>query len=104
MGLSFWVRRGHITYVRPTVRSPQSSGIVEQSHRVIGDMGRVQLATQHQHDDPIRAMLSATAYGIRATVHARDTADGTTHSRSRGSSTALFILVLTVLRSTTGPT
>jgi len=33
------------------------------------DMLRVQLVTQHEHDDPVQSMLSAAAYGLRATVH-----------------------------------
>ena len=38
-------------------------------HRIMGDMVRVQLASRHEHEDPIKDMLSAAAYGIRATVH-----------------------------------
>ena len=35
----------------------------------MGDMIRVQLTQQHEHDDPLRDIFSAAAYGIRATVH-----------------------------------
>ena len=38
-------------------------------HSVLGNMLRVQLATQHLHDDPIKDLTSAVAYAIRATVH-----------------------------------
>ena len=37
--------------------------------RVLGDMLRVQLASRHLNDDPIKDLTSAAAYGIRATVH-----------------------------------
>ena len=52
-----------------TVKNPRANAIIERVHRVMGDMVRVQLASRHEHDDPVREMLSATAYGIRATVH-----------------------------------
>ena len=35
----------------------------------MGDMIRVQLTQQHEHDDPIQDIFTAAAYGIRATVH-----------------------------------
>jgi hypothetical protein len=47
--------------------------MVEHSHRMMGDILRAQLSRKHPHDDSIKEMLSAIAYGIRTTVH------GTTH-------------------------
>jgi len=52
-----------------TVKNPQANAIVERLHRVMGDMIRSQIATRYKFADPISEMLSAAAYGIRATVH-----------------------------------
>jgi len=52
-----------------TTANPQANSIVERVHRIMGDMIRVQLTQQHEHDDPIRDIFTAAAYGIRATVH-----------------------------------
>ena len=52
-----------------TVKNPRANAIVERMHRVLGDMLRVQIATKHPKEDPIKDMTSAAAYGIRATVH-----------------------------------
>ena len=38
-------------------------------HKVLADKLRVQLATTHPKDDPIKDLTSAAAYAIRATVH-----------------------------------
>ena len=46
-----------------------ANSIVERVHRIMGDMIRVQLTQQHEHDDPIKGIFSAAAYGIHATVH-----------------------------------
>ena len=59
-------------YINPapiTVKNPRANAIVERMHRVLGDMIRAQLTKRHHSEDPIRDMLSAAAYGIRATVH-----------------------------------
>ena len=63
------LRTWHIRKEPITVKNPTANAIVERLHRIMGDMLCVQLATQHEHEDPIRDMLSAAAYGIRATVH-----------------------------------
>ena len=52
-----------------TVMNPRANAIVERMHRVMGDMLRVQLVTHHTNDNPLQDLLSAVAYGIRATVH-----------------------------------
>jgi transposase InsO family protein len=52
-----------------TTKNPQANAIVERLHRIMGDMLRAQLARKHQHDNPIKELLSSIAYGIRATVH-----------------------------------
>ena len=36
---------------------------------MMGDMIRTKLVKHHAHDDPIRDICTAVAYGIRATVH-----------------------------------
>jgi transposase InsO family protein len=59
-------------YIKPTPitnKNPRANAIVERMHLVLGDMLRVQLAKQHDHDRPIEDMTSAAAYAIRATVH-----------------------------------
>jgi transposase InsO family protein len=59
-------------YIKPepiTVKNPQANAVVERLHKIMGDMLRVQLVTKHSHDDPLRDLLSAAAYGVRATVH-----------------------------------
>ena len=59
-------------YINPTpitARNPRANAIIERMHRVLGDMLRVQLASRHEHEDPIKDMTSAAAYAIRATVH-----------------------------------
>ena len=38
-------------------------------HGIMGNMIRVQLTKRHEHEDPVCDLLSAAAYGIRATVH-----------------------------------
>jgi transposase InsO family protein len=62
-------RKWHFKPEPITVRNPRANAIVERLHRIMGDMLRVQLTTRHELDDPIREILSAAAYGIRATVH-----------------------------------
>lgn len=52
-----------------TIKNPRANAIVERLHRIMGDMIRAQLVKYHPHDDPIRDICSAVAYGIRATVH-----------------------------------
>jgi hypothetical protein len=52
-----------------SVQNPQANAIVERIHRVMGDMIRVQLVKHHPHDDPLRDLLSAAAYGVRSTAH-----------------------------------
>jgi len=59
-------------YINPvpiTIKNPRANAIVERMHRVLGDMLRIQLTQRHKNDNPLRDMLSAAAYGIRATVH-----------------------------------
>lgn len=59
-------------YIKPepiTVKNPRANAIVERMHQVLGDMLRVQLLSEHKHDDPVADMCSAAAYAIRATVH-----------------------------------
>jgi len=53
------------------VKNPTANAIVEGLHCIMGDMLHVQIASKHEHDDPIQDYLSAAAYayGIRATVH-----------------------------------
>ena len=59
-----------------TARNPQANAIVERVHQTIGDMFRTM---QPQHEDlieegskekPWEGMLSAVAFGVRATFHA----------------------------------
>ena len=52
-----------------TVKNPRANAIVERLHKIMGDMLRVQLVSKGQHNQPIKSMLSAAAYGIRAAVH-----------------------------------
>jgi hypothetical protein len=52
-----------------SVQNPQANAIVERLHRMMGDMMRTKLVKHHAHDDPIRDICTAVAYGIRATVH-----------------------------------
>ena len=59
-------------FIKPepiTVKNPRANAIVERMHRVLGDMLRVQLATRHPREDPVKELTSAAAYAIRATVH-----------------------------------
>ncbi|KAG7357555.1 reverse transcriptase RNA-dependent DNA polymerase [Nitzschia inconspicua] len=59
-------------FIKPTPitnKNPRANAIVERMHLVLGDMLRIQLAKQHEHDRPIDDMTSAAAYAIRATVH-----------------------------------
>lgn len=59
-------------YVKPepiTVKNPRANAIVERMHKVLGDMLRVQIASRHGQENPVRDLTSAAAYGIRATVH-----------------------------------
>lgn len=61
-----------IWHIKPepiTVKNPRANAIVERMHRVLGDMLRVQLATAHTKDDPVKDLTSAAAYAMRATVH-----------------------------------
>jgi len=59
----------HIKPEPITVKNPRANAIVERMHRVLGDMLRVQLASKHTKEDPIKDLTSAAAYAIRATVH-----------------------------------
>ena len=63
--LTLW----EITEVPITIRNPRANAIVERMHRVLGDMLRVQLVSQHANDDPVKDMTSAAAFAIRSTVH-----------------------------------
>ena len=51
----------HIKPTPITVKNPRANSIVERMHSVLGDMIRVQLATQHPYDDPISDLTSAVA-------------------------------------------
>mmetsp|Transcript_119887 Transcript_119887/g.346396 ORF Transcript_119887/g.346396 Transcript_119887/m.346396 type:complete len:492 (-) Transcript_119887:104-1579(-) len=61
--------RWHIKPEPITVRNPRANAIVERMHQILGDMLRCSLTKRFKHDDPVATMLSAAAYGIRATVH-----------------------------------
>ena len=59
-------------FIKPepiTVKNPRANAIVERMHRILGDMLRVQLATKHPKEDPVKELTSAAAYAIQATVH-----------------------------------
>ena len=61
-----------VWFVNPipiTVKNPRANAIVERMHQVLGDMLRVQLASTHAKDDPVKDLTSAAAYAMRATVH-----------------------------------
>jgi len=62
-------RRWNIRPEPITVRNPRANAIVERLHRIMGDMLRCALSRRHIKDDPVKDLLSAAAYGIRATVH-----------------------------------
>ena len=62
-------KRWHIKPEPITVRNPRANAIVERLHKTMADMLRCQLVSKHDNDDPVNDMLSAAAYGIRATVH-----------------------------------
>ena len=58
--------------IRPepiTVRNPRANAIVERLHKTMADMIRCQLVKRNKNDYPIADILSAAAYGVRATVH-----------------------------------
>lgn len=63
------LRKWHVKPEPTTVKNPRANAIVERVHRIMGDMLRAQLTTKHDHDDPVQDLLSAAAYGLRATVH-----------------------------------
>ena len=42
---------------------------MERMHKILGDMLRVQLASKHSKEDPVKDLLSAAAYALRSTVH-----------------------------------
>lgn len=59
-------------YIKPepiTVKNPRANAIVERMHKVLGDMLRVQLASKHNKENPVKDLTSAAAYAMRATVH-----------------------------------
>lgn len=59
----------HVNPKPITVKNPRANAIVERMHKVLADMLRVQLASRHPKDDPIRDLTSAAAYALRSTVH-----------------------------------
>lgn len=63
------LKKWHINPAMISVKNPQANAIVERLHKIMGDMLRVQLATEYKGDDPIKDMLSSAAFGVRATVH-----------------------------------
>ena len=52
-----------------TTENPQSNSACEHLHQIMGNMIHVQLVGKHEHDDPVRDVLSAAAHGICAAVH-----------------------------------
>jgi len=61
----------HMKRKRSTEYNPQSNGIVERVHQVLGDMLRTFELEERELDetDPWSEFLSAAAYAIRSTVH-----------------------------------
>lgn len=61
----------HMKKKRSTEYNPQSNGIVERVHQVLGDMLRTFELEERELDDsdPWAEFLSAAAYAIRSTVH-----------------------------------
>lgn len=52
-----------------TMKNPRANAIVERMHFTLGNKLRAQLASKHKYDNPVREIISAATYGIRATVH-----------------------------------
>ena len=63
------MRKWHIKPEPITIKNPRANAIIERMHGIMGNMIRVQLTKRHEHEDPVCDLLSAAAYGIRATVH-----------------------------------
>ena len=59
-------------FVKPepiTAKNPRANAIVERMHKVLGNMLRCQLASKHPKENVVEELMSAAAFGIRATVH-----------------------------------
>ena len=52
-----------------TAKNPRANSIVERLHFTMGNKLRAQLASDHKHHDPIKEVLAAATYGVRAAVH-----------------------------------
>jgi hypothetical protein len=68
-----WMRKlankWHIEPVPITAKNPRANSIVERLHFVMADKVRAQLASKNKYHDPVKEILSAATYGIRAAVH-----------------------------------
>ena len=62
-------KKWHVNPVPITAKNPRANSIVERLHLVIGNKLRAQLATNHRYQDPVKEILTAATYGVRAAVH-----------------------------------